>query len=73
MKYKELTTLKAADLEKKQKEVELELVKLRAQVATGTSPKSPGQIAQLKKIIARINTIRNIKKPMEVQEKDAGN
>ncbi len=61
MKYKELEAMTEKDLEKKLEEIELELMKLNAQVATGTTPKSPGQIRQLKKIIARIMMIKNQK------------
>jgi len=39
------------------KELEKELMKLNAQVATGTNPKSPGQIKKIKKTIARIKTV----------------
>lgn len=59
MKYKELKNLNEKDLQKKQKEAELELIKLQSQVATGTNIKSPGQIKQLKKMIAKIKTIQN--------------
>lgn len=72
MKYKELETLKADDLEKKEVEVKMELMKLQAEAATGTNPKSPGKIRQLKKINARIATIKT-KQSKEVMEKDARN
>lgn len=59
MKMKELRGLSKEDLEKRLKEIEIELIKLNSQVATGTTIKSPGQINQLKKTIARIKTIQN--------------
>lgn len=74
MKYKDLASLKPADLQKKEAEVSLELVKLQAQVATGTAPKNPGQIKQFKKILARIATLRTVQsqqKPMEEKQQDA--
>lgn len=58
MKFKELTKLSDADKEKKMKESKLELLKLRAQVSQGTVLKSPGQVRQLKKTIARLLTIK---------------
>ncbi|MFH1589762.1 MAG: 50S ribosomal protein L29 [archaeon] len=58
MNIKELKPLNNEDLEKKLTEAELELIKLNSQVATGTTIKSPGQIKQLKKTIARIKTIQ---------------
>ena len=59
MKYKELSALKAEDLQKKEAEVRFELMKQNAQVAVGTTPKNPGQLRQLKKILARIETLKN--------------
>ena len=56
MKYKEIKALNKEDLQKKHLEVQVELMKLNAQVATGANPKSPGQIRVLKKTIARIQT-----------------
>jgi large subunit ribosomal protein L29 len=58
MKTKELASLTHDQLQKKKEELEFELVKLNAQVASGTTPKNPGQIRNLKKSIARINTIQ---------------
>ncbi len=57
MKTKELRNLTKKDLETKLDELNKELIKLNAQVATGTVPKSPGQIKQIKKTIAKILTI----------------
>ena len=61
MKYKELNALNKEELDKKRKEAEMELMKLRSQVATGTSPKNPHQVRQLKKILSRIKTLQNKK------------
>ena len=61
MRYKELEAMNEKDLDKKLEDVELELMKLNAQVATGTTPKSPGQIKQLKKTIAQIMMVRDQK------------
>lgn len=52
MKYKELAKLDKKELEKKMKELKLELVKSQ----TGTA-KSTGKSRQIKKIIARIHTV----------------
>ena len=56
MKYKELQGLSKEELQKKNLEAKIELMKLNAQVATGANPKSPGQIRVLKKTMARIQT-----------------
>ncbi|MBU0666259.1 MAG: 50S ribosomal protein L29 [Nanoarchaeota archaeon] len=58
MKFKELKSLTKEDLEKKYLEVEIELIKVNAQVATGTTLKNPGQVKQLKKILAKIKTLQ---------------
>ena len=58
MKYKDLAKLSQVDLEKKLKTTQVELIKLNGQVATGTTPKSPGQIKNLKRTIAKINTLQ---------------
>jgi len=74
MKYKDLVDLSQKDLEKKERETTVELTKLQSQAAAGATPKSPGQIRQLKKILARINTLRNNpQQKEEVQDQDAGN
>lgn len=69
MKFKELHALSTEALVKKETEVRMELIKQNAQVATGTAPKSPGQLRQLKKTLARIEMIKS--QPKEVTPKDA--
>ncbi len=56
MKFKDLQGLGEEELKAKLKEAELELIKLNAQVATGTPPQNPGQIKNLRRTIARIKT-----------------
>ncbi len=58
MKYKDLKALSLEGRQKKHDEAKLELLKLGGQVATGTAPKSPGQIKELKKTIAKIKTLQ---------------
>jgi ribosomal protein L29 len=58
MRFKDLSNLKPTELEKKQKEAAYELIKLQAQVATGTTPKSPGQLRQLRRLLAKIHTLK---------------
>lgn len=57
MKNKEIKNLPETELNKKIEELRHELIKVNAQVATGTTPKNPGQIKQMKRSIARIKTI----------------
>lgn len=68
MKYKDLAAMKPAELEKKEAEARTELIKLKAQVATGTAPKNPGQIRQIKKILARIETLRTAQSRTQPEE-----
>ncbi len=56
MNNDEIKRTSKEDLEKKEFELRKELIKLNAQVATGTQLKSPGQIKQIKRNIARIAT-----------------
>ena len=65
MKAKEIRSMSKEDLNAKLEELRKELMKISAQIATGTTPKSPGQAKQIKKNIARILTILN-EKPKEV-------
>jgi large subunit ribosomal protein L29 len=57
MKAKDLRSMPKEDLDSKLIELKKELIKHNAQIATGTTPKSPGQIKQIKKTIAKIMTI----------------
>lgn len=57
MRVHEMRKTGEEDLKKKLIELRKELVKLNAQVATGTQIKSPGQIRQIKRNIARISTV----------------
>ena len=57
MKIAELRSASKEDLDKKILELRKELIKLNAQISTGTTPKSPGQVREMKKTIARIKTV----------------
>ena len=57
MKIKELKGLGKEEIVSRLEELRKELIKHRAQIATGTVPKSPGQVKQTKKTIAKILTI----------------
>jgi large subunit ribosomal protein L29 len=58
-KMRELEALKEDVIDKRLQESKKELMKLKATVATGTVPKSPGEIRRLKRQIARMLTIKN--------------
>ena len=61
IKKKELKGMSIQELNNKLSELKKEKIKNKAQVATGTIPKSPGQVKVNKKTIARIMTIINQK------------
>ena len=57
MKIKDLKSMPVEELKAKKVELQNELIKERAQVATGTVSKNPSKIKIARKTIARINTI----------------
>lgn len=57
MKFKDLKPLGESELKEKMGQMEMDLMKVNAQVAAGTTPKSPGQLKQIKKSIAKIKSI----------------
>lgn len=67
MKIKELRKMDKAAMGSKIEELKKELMKLNAQVATGTVPENPGKIRLIKKTFARINTIMNEKKEVKAK------
>jgi large subunit ribosomal protein L29 len=70
MKIKELRGLNKEDMKTRLEELRKELIKHNAQIATGTVPKSPGQVKQTKKTIAKILTILNEKKEKKRLQKE---
>jgi len=61
MNPKEIKNMDTGTLNEKILELKKELVKINAQVATGTAIKNPGQVKILKKTMARILTIQHQK------------
>ena len=57
LRIKEIKSMAVEDLNARLEELRKDLIKQNAQIATGTTPKSPGQIKQMKKTIARILTV----------------
>lgn len=56
MKSKELHQMPESELKEKLQELGKELMKYNSQIASGTTPKSPGQVRQAKKAVAKILT-----------------
>lgn len=61
MKTKELKAMNEPDLENKITELKKELMKINSQIATGTVPKSPGKVREMKRAVARILTLKKQK------------
>jgi len=61
IKAKELRKMSDSDLDSKMKDLKMDLMKENAQIATGTVPKNPGNIRNIKKTIAKIWTIKTEK------------
>jgi len=61
MKIKELRALSDEELDKKLKEARAELFRLRSQVVQGPNDKTLARRKELRKIIARILTLKNTK------------
>ena len=58
MKYTDVKKLPNEERDKKLQDLKIELMKLNAQVAIGTTPKSTKQIREIKRNIARVETLR---------------
>jgi large subunit ribosomal protein L29 len=61
LKIKEIESMSKDELNSKLEELKKELIKQNAQIATGTNPKSPGQVKAMKKTVARILTVLKTK------------
>jgi large subunit ribosomal protein L29 len=62
LKTKQIREMKLEDLEKKLSELKLELVKELGNVKMGRPVKNPGKIKELRRAIARLNTIKKERK-----------
>ena len=62
MKYKDIAQFGNDEQNKKLAEMKKELMKLRAQVASGTTSEKPGHIRSLRRNIARIKTAQQTKR-----------
>jgi len=58
MKFTDIKKMQKEELDKKINELKTELMKLNAQVAIGTTPKSTKQIREIKRNLARIETFK---------------
>ncbi len=62
MKFKEIKSMSSEERTKQLGSLRMELMKLNAQVKSGSAPKNPGQIRLLRRNIARLLMLREEKK-----------
>lgn len=67
LRTKEIREMNEKDLDKKLNELKLELAKEKANINIGASVTSPGRIKEIKRTIARIETIKR-EKQLEVRK-----
>lgn len=72
LKVRQIREMKPEDLAKKLSELRLELLKEHGNVKMGRPIKNPGRIGELRKTIARLETIRHEKKTKSSGEKTLG-
>lgn len=63
LRPKDLRKMSEKDLEKRLKELKLELAKEKANTKIGASVISPGKIKEIRRTIARIETVKKEMKP----------
>ncbi|MBS3117997.1 50S ribosomal protein L29 [Candidatus Woesearchaeota archaeon] len=68
IKKSELKNLTEKQAEEKKRELQKELMKLRAQISTGTAPENPGRVKAIRKTIVRLIQKENEKKEVKKKE-----
>jgi large subunit ribosomal protein L29 len=68
----ELKSMDQKQLLNKKGELQKEMIKINAQRSTKTTPENPGRIREVKKTIARINTIVNVMQRVPQEHKAKG-
>jgi ribosomal protein L29 len=58
MKFTDIKKMPKDELEKKLQELKTELMKLNAQIAIGTTPKNTKQVREIKRTIAKVETLK---------------
>ncbi|MBL7160376.1 MAG: 50S ribosomal protein L29 [Candidatus Aenigmarchaeota archaeon] len=61
LRTKDMRKLGEKEIEKRLAELKLEMAKERANISIGATTASPGKIREIRKTIARINTIKKEK------------
>jgi len=61
IRLKDLKDMSKEKLEEKMVEIKRELMKAKTQVSSKQNPDKPGKMKELKKVVARIKTILNMR------------
>ena len=69
LKKNELKNMGEEEIRKNMQELNMELIKYRSQISRGTPPENPGKVKVIRKNIARMKTILNMKNKKEVATK----
>lgn len=72
LRMSELKKMNEKELEKKLRELKLEVAKERANISVGASVTSPGRISEIRKTIARIETLRTGQMRLKQKENPTG-
>jgi large subunit ribosomal protein L29 len=68
LRSKEIRNLSRKDIDKRLEELKLDIAKERANISIGATTTSPGKIKEIKRAIARINTIKRESAAGSIQE-----
>jgi ribosomal protein L29 len=68
MKFNDIKKMPKEELEKKIVELRTELMKLNAQIAVGTTPKNTKQIRDIKRTVAKVETLKQQNFEKKVKE-----
>jgi|GEM_PF-1005519 len=68
MKFADIKKMPKDELDKKLNDMKTELMKLNAQIAIGTTPKNTKQVRDIKRTIAKVETLDNQSVHKKVEE-----
>jgi len=69
LRVKEIRGVSSEDRQKRLRELQTELMRLRTMIKAGGSIENPARVRELRKAIARILTVENEPKPVKKEEK----
>ena len=70
IKKSEFKQMTEPNIKERLNELKKELMKYNAQISTGKVTENPGRVRLIKKTIARLNTLLNIKRNQKIETKE---